>query len=298
MSTIYVYRGVPGSGKSTAAREWVAEDPFHRIRINRDDIRYNMFGRRWDVDEKLVTKFQDASLRQAASEGLDIALDNTNLRSSSVRGYLKIPLASGYDVQYVDFPITIEDAIRRDAQREASVGEEVIRRFFERFIRDGYNLPPTPQLDTNPTVNFKPYLPLKHMVTAYGFDVDGTLAHMVDRGPYDTNLYHTDRVDERVRSTLWSLKEAGHHIIIFTGRSEDFRGVTRGWLVDNHIPHDKLIMRKSGDLRSDAIVKSELFDEHIARNYNFLAQFDDRNRVVDAFRAKGIKVYQVAPGDF
>ena len=31
-------RGIQGSGKSTWAKAWVAEDPEHRIRINNDDL--------------------------------------------------------------------------------------------------------------------------------------------------------------------------------------------------------------------------------------------------------------------
>jgi hypothetical protein len=57
-------------------------------------------------------------------------------------------------------------------------------------------------------------------------------------------------------------------------------------------------MRKEGDKRRDDIVKSELFDEFIAPNYNFLYHFDDRDRVVKGLRSKGITVYQVAEGDF
>jgi hypothetical protein len=57
-------------------------------------------------------------------------------------------------------------------------------------------------------------------------------------------------------------------------------------------------MRKAGDLRNDAIVKSEIVDEHISGVYDVIMHFDDRNRVVDALRAKGMKVAQVEPGDF
>ena len=39
MSKIILTRGIQGSGKSTWAKAWVAEDPEHRIRINNDDIK-------------------------------------------------------------------------------------------------------------------------------------------------------------------------------------------------------------------------------------------------------------------
>lgn len=55
MSGVIVLRGLPGSGKSTWAKEWVAGDPDNRVRINRDDIRYASFGKYWGVDEDYVS---------------------------------------------------------------------------------------------------------------------------------------------------------------------------------------------------------------------------------------------------
>ena len=38
MNKIILTQGIQGSGKTTWAKAWVAEDPEHRIRINNDDI--------------------------------------------------------------------------------------------------------------------------------------------------------------------------------------------------------------------------------------------------------------------
>jgi hypothetical protein len=89
-----------------------------------------------------------------------------------------------------------------------------------------------------------------------------------------------------------------HKIIVFSGRSDKYRDVCEKWLRKHAIHFDLLVMRKAGDMRRDDIVKSELFDEFIAPNYNFLYHFDDRDRVVKALRSKGITVYQVAEGNF
>lgn len=43
MAKLIITRDLPASGKTTWARSWVAEDPIHRTRVNRDDIRA-MFG--------------------------------------------------------------------------------------------------------------------------------------------------------------------------------------------------------------------------------------------------------------
>ena len=46
MPKIILCRGIQGSGKTTFAKQWVLEDPEHRVRFNNDDIR-NMLGKYW-----------------------------------------------------------------------------------------------------------------------------------------------------------------------------------------------------------------------------------------------------------
>ena len=57
-------------------------------------------------------------------------------------------------------------------------------------------------------------------------------------------------------------------------------------------------MRAEKDNRKDSIVKVELLQQ-IRKDYGepFL-WFDDRSQVVNAIRAQGVRVLQVAPGDF
>jgi hypothetical protein len=57
-------------------------------------------------------------------------------------------------------------------------------------------------------------------------------------------------------------------------------------------------MRAAGDGRNDADVKQEMVDKHIRGRYNVLLWLDDRDRVVRRIRKLGIKVAQVAEGDF
>ena len=59
-----------------------------------------------------------------------------------------------------------------------------------------------------------------------------------------------------------------------------------------------LFMRNEKDYRSDAIVKVELLNGIKALYGTPWLWFDDRQQVVDAIRAQGVRVMQVAPGDF
>ena len=56
-------------------------------------------------------------------------------------------------------------------------------------------------------------------------------------------------------------------------------------------------MRNEKDYRHDNIVKLELAEKANIID-RIVAVFEDRTQVVYAWRQKGIKVYQVAEGDF
>jgi len=57
-------------------------------------------------------------------------------------------------------------------------------------------------------------------------------------------------------------------------------------------------MRASGDNRKDSIVKVELLHD-IQRDWAWpWLWIDDRDQVVKAIREQGVRVLQVAPGDF
>lgn len=77
MSKLIITRGLPASGKSTWAKQWVLE---HRVRINQDDIRL-MLGKYWvPKREPLVQHIQEEALIEALLKGYDIVIDNTNLK--------------------------------------------------------------------------------------------------------------------------------------------------------------------------------------------------------------------------
>lgn len=139
------------------------------------------------------------------------------------------------------------------------------------------------------------------------FDIDSTLAytdhrhHFLKRkpkdwegffaaAPYDTPIIPALIVYEALMAQKFDIE-------FWTGRPERFRISTTQWLsryLGSRAGHLVLKMRATGDDRNDDIVKVEFIDPH----YPPTIIFEDRQRVVDAYRAQGITVYQVAPGDF
>ena len=141
MSKLIITRGLPASGKSTWAKQWVLEDPEHRVRINQDDIRL-MLGKYWVPSrEKLVQHIQEEALIEALLKGYDIVIDNTNLNEKVLDNYRVLVTAYGdHAIEYKDFfdtPLSV--CIKRDKNRDLQVTEKVIRSFYNNY-KDKYPL--------------------------------------------------------------------------------------------------------------------------------------------------------------
>ena len=141
------------------------------------------------------------------------------------------------------------------------------------------------------------------------FDIDGTLANVDHRRqfvasrPKNWAAWNAGMANDTVHEDiLWMLdsfqRRPDTRIIICSGRGEETRAVTEKWLEDNSIAFDSLYMREEGDYRKDSIVKVELLQQIRADYGNPWLWIDDRQQVVDAIRAEGVRVLQVAPGDF
>ena len=141
MSKLIICRGIPASGKSTWAKQWVLEDPEHRVRINQDDIRL-MLGKYWVPSrEKLVQHIQKESLIEALTKGYDVVIDNTNLNKKVLEEFDRlIKTFENYEIEFKDFfdtPLSV--CIERDKNRNLQVTEKVIRNFYNNY-KDIYPL--------------------------------------------------------------------------------------------------------------------------------------------------------------
>ena len=141
MSKLIITRGLPASGKSTWAKQWVLEDPEHRVRINQDDIRL-MLGKYWVPSrEKLVQEIQFNAIIEALNREFDVVIDNTNLNNKVLDQFNRlIRTFEDYEIEYKDFfdtPLSV--CIERDKNRDLQVTEKVIRSFYNKY-KDKYPL--------------------------------------------------------------------------------------------------------------------------------------------------------------
>lgn len=143
--TILVLRGLQGSGKSYFARQWINEDPEHRVRFNRDDIR-NMLGKYWVPNrENLINGLYWEFLNSAATNQYDIVIDNMNLDEKCIKEledfivdinkwFIQSPLEIEYKMEVKDFfHVPLETCIERDSKRENPIGEKVIRCTYNKY---------------------------------------------------------------------------------------------------------------------------------------------------------------------
>ena len=135
MSKLIICRGLPASGKSTWAKQWVLEDPEHRVRINQDDIRL-MLGKYWVPSrEKLVQEIQFDAIIEALNREFDVVIDNTNLNNKVLDQFNRlIKTFEDYEIEYKDFfdtPLSV--CIERDKNRDLQVTEKVIRSVYNNY---------------------------------------------------------------------------------------------------------------------------------------------------------------------
>ena len=128
-------------------------------------------------------------------------------------------------------------------------------------------------------------------------DIDGTLATICDRSPYDYPKAIGDKLNDHVKQIIDKFKKT-HEIIILTGRDEECKDVTLEWLNLHDIDYDEVYMREHNDRRADDIVKKEIYKRHIQGHFNVTFVLEDRDRVVKMWRDIGLKCLQVNYGNF
>lgn len=140
------------------------------------------------------------------------------------------------------------------------------------------------------------------------FDIDGTLANIEHRRafvatkPKNWKAFNAGIPNDTPHEDIvWLTRRLYTHdttVVLCSGRGEEQREVTEKQMKDFGVTFDKLYMRPARDHRQDSIVKVELLQQIRAEFGEPFLWFDDRSQVVNAIRAEGVRVLQVAPGDF
>ena len=149
--------------------------------------------------------------------------------------------------------------------------------------------------------DFQTYDPNIGAPWAFIVDIDGTLA---DKGPrkfYDESCVDLDApIVPVIRMVRMLVASSGIYPLYFSGRTEGCREATTAWIRKHVMAAGTfaLHMRQVGDNRPDYVIKYELFRRHVEPFWYVQFVIDDRNQVVDMWRAMGLTCFQAAPGDF
>jgi len=294
--TIMILRGLPASGKSTFAIEYVRENPDY-IRINRDSIR-QMLGVSFSKSvEKIVKSFRNIMIVEALNRGYNVIIDDTNLGDRNIRYFEQ--LCNVMDVNLIIndtfMNVDLDTLLYRNKNREKQVPEQVIIDMYNKFVNSENvvkyeNVKPSFVYDENK----------KKCVVC---DVDGTLALHWNRSPFEFNRVDEDVANIPVIEMLSRMSFDEVDFVVVSGRegTKECMDKTRNWLMDNlpdSIQQMRLYMRKEGDNRKDYIIKQEIYNDFIKDEYNVLFVLDDRNQTVDSWRNLGLHCFQVNYGNF
>lgn len=280
MKKVILTKGLPGSGKSTWAKQLIDENPNQYKRVNKDELRAMLDNSKHSDDsEKFILKVRDQIILSALEGGKHVIVDDTNL-SPKHEARIRELIRGKAELVIQDFTdVPLEICITRDLNRFASVGEKVIRGMHKQFLADKPE-----QYSENPQ------LPKAIIV-----DIDGTLAKMNGRSPFEWARVKEDACNDVVKGLVNAYPRT---VIIFSGRDAVCRKDTIEWLQENGINYNFLYMRDEGNSEKDAIIKRRLFEQNIRGKYFIEYVLDDRNQVVEMWRNMGLTCLQVADGDF
>jgi hypothetical protein len=307
MKTILILRGLPASGKSTFARKLIDENNGAWKRLNKDEIRAMLDNSHHSSsNEKFVERMRDFMLFEALKEGKSVVIDDTNLsdrpveRIQKVIGRYEKDTGEVVKIEFKTMETSLEECLARDEMREKKVGRDVIMRMYNDHVAK--DKLPTNLIKKEIELNKRgPHYQPQDETLPHGIlcDLDGTLAIIHNRSPFDAVRCEADLLNVPIAEILKNYASIGVKIILISGRDEAARRPTTNWLAYNRIPYDALFMRAAGDFRKDSVVKKELYEAHINGQYFVKFVLDDRNQAVDLWRLElGLPCLQVNYGDF
>jgi len=283
MKKVLILQGLPASGKSQFAKELLLANPGRWVRTNKDLLREMAHASYWSKgNEKFIRSLRNTAILMALEAGKHVVIDDTNFGKNIeqitelVKGKARVIIDDSF------LKVPVEECIRRDLLRPKSVGKDVIMSMYNQFVRSQI---------------IKPVVPNPDLPDAIIVDMDGTLAIMGDRSPFDVSRCDTDLPNLPVLETVHKWHDS-KTIIIMSGRTDDGKAKTEAWLHKYGVKYKHIYMRATGDMRKDSIIKQELYQTHVQDKYNISLILDDRQQVVDMWRGLGLTVFQVAEGDF
>ena len=280
MSKLIITIGISGSGKTTWA-ESLGTDWYN---INRDNHRFKLFcdGKHdWSLykftkeRENQVTSRCNDDFNWAVHRELNIVVSNTNLNQKDITYWQEKSESVGYEFEVKYFPLDLEEALKRDSKRGAlSVGRDVILKQHQKYLE---------------LTGARVYVPNPTLPKTVVSDIDGTVAKMVGRSPYEWSKVGEDepRV-EIIKLIEGYTNNYADRLVFVSGRDGSCYDETYQWLSKHVWRPFELYMRAAGDQRKDVVIKEEIIFNILEPRCNIVMWFDDRACVVRKLKCLNI----------
>lgn len=277
---LFVFHGLPASGKSTKAKEMLQENP-NAVQVERDLIRQELFGDDYfqnKEDEKRVTEVANQRIKEALKNNKDVILSDTSLNAR----FLHEVFALSDDIKQIYFDVPLEVCLERNKKRERQVPENVIYKMAKKaYDEKGHIKEFVYDRDKNKVFA----MPFDETIEEKGKDIvlvdlDKTLAltddllvkqkkwqeffKSIKSAPFNESLVEILKEDVKKEYTLW----------IMSGRPKNNIKYIQSFLDRVNLPFDKIILKRDQDFRRSYLYKQEKIEE-ILKNNNIIKIYDD-----------------------
>lgn len=304
MKKLVVTVGVSGSGKTFWAEQFCAKNRNYK-NLNRDDFRRMLSGNFsiWNQGfaiEETITKVQEHAAEALIKSNFNVIISDTNLSLSTLNRWKSLASRLGAEFEIKSFvDVSLDLCLERDAKRENSVSEAVIRKQYAQLGK--LKLGNLQTYDEN----FSKLIQDSNLPKAVVCDLDGTLALFEKedktapsyRNPYDASTCENDDLNVPVASVLKMAYANGYAVILVSGRDSKYRQQTWKWLEKHTVSYTQLIMRTANDSRKDSVIKYEIYKNSIVPNYYVEFVMDDRLQVSRMVHAAGLTLFRVGDPD-
>ena len=285
MPKLLVTVGASGSGKTTWAEQYTTSNP-NWVNINRDEIRFREYcqgTQDWSLykftksKETRISEIADTEAQLAVENKKNIIISDTNINPKTREKWKQFAKDNGYEFEMKVFNCDWDTLVARHAKRPNAIPLHRVRSQYMSMLE---------------FLGRKTYQPDIQLHKAVIVDVDGTVAQMHNRGPFDWDKVAQDLPRKEIITMVRGLYESGFRIIFLSGRDGVCYNDTFEWLKRNTGFPFELHMRAENDHRKDFVVKEELFWP-LTEKWNICLAIDDRPQVLRLWEEIGVPTVNV-----